>query len=441
MCTVGPVSAVSYTAPATTNGAATVPTITSVASVPLELGVPIPGLTFSKNFIATNGNIEIPFLAQYLAAIYNYLLGIVVITAAVMIVYGGFKYVLSSTVAGVQSGKDVIFGSYTILQAINPQDLNLQGVKIQAIKQEEEPKLSDFNAMRILFGHTAINSAQDAANASGQPSSGSISPGPNSSEITQSSKGCGNSPAITIDFPYSPPGYVDKPTNASGWVPAASKIIVPGAVLNCPGQYPVLLWMHGNTDVPAKVGLDKAIKDASTTHVSEFQSILNQKVTSGQSQPLIIVYPVSYGANASLFPGMTLTGLRDAALAALKQDPRTAGVTFSSVSVGAHSGAGCNPPWGKVQSVNPYAILNADTCFGATNEAGQNPQKLVMIVANMHTLNNIYTYQLAVQAHKMEDLSPCPQVPFPIDNTAFSIPKTGDKTFPRMNCMKTPGKD
>ncbi len=140
MCTAGPVSAVSYTAPPATAAA---PTITTVASVPLELGVPIPGLTFSKNFVATNGNIEIPFLAQYLSAIYNYLLGIVVITAAVMIVYGGFKYVLSSTVAGVQSGKDVIsdaivglvvlLSSVTILSAINPATTQFQSLKIKIV--------------------------------------------------------------------------------------------------------------------------------------------------------------------------------------------------------------------------------------------------------------------------------------------------------------------
>lgn len=115
-----------------------------------ELNVPIPGLKFSSGGkVNPNGTVGIPYIAQYIAAVYQYLLGISVIAAAVMIVYGGFKYVLSANVQSVQDGKEVIkdaitglivlIGSYTILQAINPQDIQLKTLDIPMVKPESIP--------------------------------------------------------------------------------------------------------------------------------------------------------------------------------------------------------------------------------------------------------------------------------------------------------------
>ncbi len=129
--------------------------VKTVSAIPLQLNTDIPGLRFAESIQETTcldssgksySCLAIPYLAQYVAAIYNYLLGIVLITAAVMIVWGGFKYVLSSTVKGVQDGKDVVkdavigllllFGIVTILQTINPATTNLNAVTVRVVSQE-----------------------------------------------------------------------------------------------------------------------------------------------------------------------------------------------------------------------------------------------------------------------------------------------------------------
>lgn len=140
LCPLGPVSEGSYT-PAISN---------DVGSKPLEgvivpkLGVPIPGLTFSSGLEERNGKISIPFLAQYISAVYRYLAGIGVVAAAVMIVYGGFKYLVASSGVGVKDGKEIIsdaviglvilLGAYLLLVTVNSQTVNLQALDVSVIK-------------------------------------------------------------------------------------------------------------------------------------------------------------------------------------------------------------------------------------------------------------------------------------------------------------------
>lgn len=123
-------------------------TSTAPASTVIEtpkLNVPIPGLRFAQGIVVQPGETaNIPFLAQYIAAAANYLLGIIVIAAAVMIVYGGFKYILASSVESVKGGKDVIkdaviglllaFAVFTILRTLNPATLTLDAVRIPTIR-------------------------------------------------------------------------------------------------------------------------------------------------------------------------------------------------------------------------------------------------------------------------------------------------------------------
>ena len=109
------------------------------------LNVPIPGLRFAQGIIVQPGEkTSIPFLAQYIAAAANYLLGIIVIAAAVMIVYGGFKYILASNFESVKGGKDIIkdaviglllaFAVFTILQTLNPAAVQLRAIQIPTIR-------------------------------------------------------------------------------------------------------------------------------------------------------------------------------------------------------------------------------------------------------------------------------------------------------------------
>ncbi len=112
-----------------------------------KLNVDIPGLQLTSKLTYKPGEkVAIPFLAQYIAGIYRYLMGLAVIASAVMIVYGGFKYILSATASGVQSGKETIlnaliglfitFGAYAILSTLNPQLLGLRPIELPTIKPE-----------------------------------------------------------------------------------------------------------------------------------------------------------------------------------------------------------------------------------------------------------------------------------------------------------------
>ncbi len=110
------------------------------------LNISIPSLEFSSVIKEKNGVLEIPFFAQYVAAIYRFLLVISSIACAIMIMYGGFKYILASTGAHVKEGQEVIkdaliglvlvLSAYTILQTINPTTLSLNPIQIRAITQK-----------------------------------------------------------------------------------------------------------------------------------------------------------------------------------------------------------------------------------------------------------------------------------------------------------------
>ncbi len=117
--------------PETFGASASGPTVTNMAPVVApNLGVKIPGLSFSSNLPVVGGRMQIPYLADYIGAVYKYLVGISVIAAALMMIFGGFKYILGSTFTTISSGKKsitdalmgllLILGSYTLLNALNP---------------------------------------------------------------------------------------------------------------------------------------------------------------------------------------------------------------------------------------------------------------------------------------------------------------------------------
>ena len=141
-CTVGPVNELAYTSG---SSGASVADVSKQIEAP-KLNVDIPGLQFSQYVIARNGYLEVPFLAQYIAAIYKYLIGISAVACAIMIIYGGFKYIMAATGAHVKEGKEVILnaliglvlvlGAYTILNTINPETLGLSSIKIAVIRPQ-----------------------------------------------------------------------------------------------------------------------------------------------------------------------------------------------------------------------------------------------------------------------------------------------------------------
>lgn len=128
-----------------------------------NLGVAIPGLAFTDQPIKASCDsgtcLVIPFLAQYINAFYQFLLGAGMIAASVMFVYGGFIYMLGGVTSKVQSGKKymvdalvglcILIGSYVILSTVNPATLTFNALKIPLISRQEQKVIIGNKAYKI----------------------------------------------------------------------------------------------------------------------------------------------------------------------------------------------------------------------------------------------------------------------------------------------------
>lgn len=86
--------------------------------LPMKLAVPIGGID------------QVAGLADYINVAYRYLVTVVLVVAIVMVVYGGFRYLVGASIGDIQAGKKIIIdaivgmlivlGAYTILSTINP---------------------------------------------------------------------------------------------------------------------------------------------------------------------------------------------------------------------------------------------------------------------------------------------------------------------------------
>ncbi|OGL73415.1 hypothetical protein A3F28_00880 [Candidatus Uhrbacteria bacterium RIFCSPHIGHO2_12_FULL_57_11] len=115
-----------------------------------QLIIPIPGFKgFSEIKVTEAGQtrtLDIPFIAQYIQAIYNYVLGIVGIIATVMIVYGGIRWLTAAgnmttigdakkMITNAVVGVIIALGSYLILFTINPELVRLRSLRLELIEQ------------------------------------------------------------------------------------------------------------------------------------------------------------------------------------------------------------------------------------------------------------------------------------------------------------------
>ena len=128
---------------ATPNTSAT-PAVAPTAFITPTLNVPIPDLKFSTP-LQTGGSVTVNFLGEYISAIYKYLVGISVSIAIVLIMIGGFQYVLSSGSGDVGSAKKrirnaieglvLLLAVYVILYTVNPQMTILGPINIKNISE------------------------------------------------------------------------------------------------------------------------------------------------------------------------------------------------------------------------------------------------------------------------------------------------------------------
>lgn len=123
-----------------------------------ELGVPIPGLHFTAAS-RDGGIVSIPYLAQYIQASYKYAVAIALIAAIVMVVWGGFRYLLGSAdIGNLQRAKEIIrdaiagmlliIGAYLILQTVNPATTELRNLELSSVvRQNIDLQLTTTNAV------------------------------------------------------------------------------------------------------------------------------------------------------------------------------------------------------------------------------------------------------------------------------------------------------
>ncbi len=100
------------------------------AGITPHLNIPIPGLAFAENLQASGGLVKVPYLAQYISAIYKYMTGLAIITAAIMMTWGGFLYITGETAGTISQAKQIfsdsligfviVVSAYTLLKTINP---------------------------------------------------------------------------------------------------------------------------------------------------------------------------------------------------------------------------------------------------------------------------------------------------------------------------------
>jgi hypothetical protein len=118
------------------------------------LQIPIPGVPGLTNFakVEIKGPegeryVYIPWISQYIAAIYGWAMGIVGILATVMILWGGIIYLTAGGIPErISTAKDYItsaiaglllaFGSYLLLYTINPSLVKFGAMKIKVVERK-----------------------------------------------------------------------------------------------------------------------------------------------------------------------------------------------------------------------------------------------------------------------------------------------------------------
>lgn len=120
-----------------------------------ELQISIPGLKFTSSssvkYVANRDGsyyVEIPWLSEYMAAVYNYGLAIAGILAAIVLMGGGVIWLVSGgdaskisqakeLIIGSITGLVILFSSYVILFQVNPDLLKFKPITIGMIKESE----------------------------------------------------------------------------------------------------------------------------------------------------------------------------------------------------------------------------------------------------------------------------------------------------------------
>ena len=112
--------------------------------------IKIPGLSYSEVTQVEEGDgiyLYVPFLGEYLAVVYRYLVVLAGVAAVIMIIVAGIQWTASggnsstiesakNRIIGALTGLGLAVGSYLILYTINPDLVNFKSLKIKYIEPE-----------------------------------------------------------------------------------------------------------------------------------------------------------------------------------------------------------------------------------------------------------------------------------------------------------------
>ena len=423
-CTATPQLAINYTPDTPEVQAAAAPT-----EKPPQLNIAIPGV--SGQTVVSDGAYQVsPWFAGYVSSVYRYLVGASIIAAAIMVTYGGFLYITSSSIQGISDGKEyiknaliglfLVFSSVTILSTINPflvtptslRVINISKVPLAAplLKEVETssktakgqtpspPPATPGSAPPANPDGPSLPPPEDRGEPPKQTDTASTPPpGPTTlpPQAAAEAGGSGNIGTPPNDTGGCGPGRPSKPNDTTvfnfGWMPSGfekwyggakyQRILVDGRIRNCPGNYPVIFFFHGNQgwhDLETPIG-------AITSYKYVMNKVIDKKL---DYKPFIAVFLASEGKSETLWPGLKLSELRDAALAELQNHPETKGVGFESISIAGHSGSGCNKQfWGEqVPTIPVYAMMYGDMCMGYYDQKHA-PEKSIAIISVMKNVD------------------------------------------------------
>lgn len=112
------------------------------------LNVNIPGLEFASNIGEDGGYVTLPYISQYVSAFYRFAAGAALIAAALMVIYGGFLYLLGSTIQSVSNGKEkikealigmiLVLTSYLLLTIVNPEAAQPLPLTVKIAKYDDD---------------------------------------------------------------------------------------------------------------------------------------------------------------------------------------------------------------------------------------------------------------------------------------------------------------
>lgn len=134
--------------------------------------ITIPGLNFSdiniEGMLSSDESgatyLNIPFLGEYLAAVYKYLVMAIGIIAVVMLIIAGLKWILGgeATESAKKQIKNAIIGlviavsSYTILYTINPELVNFRNLRVLYVRGKHQLSYIDSATYQSVTGQSIL---------------------------------------------------------------------------------------------------------------------------------------------------------------------------------------------------------------------------------------------------------------------------------------------